>query len=300
MKFIEESIDLDKYEAITLFISYEERSLSLAKDLYTSRYNGKIYSIFCDDLPLERTQPHLDEIKQLFKDQVNLIPVSFNNPLPAIRAASRLDWSRSMLIDISCFNRGNLFPFFWSSGLGKTVFPDLGFVYTAPNNYGNWLSSDYEEPKNIIGFAGGHQFAKDRLLICAVGFEAERAISVIQAAEPSKVILTVGTVPTREEFCNRNQRTVEDVHGSKNYNICDINVSDPTVCIENLKSIIRNESAETEIHFAPFSTKISCLGIWALWLNDNNIRIWNAQPNTYNILNYSKGMAQPRYFRVVW
>lgn len=300
MNLFEAECSFSQLEMAVLFASYEERSTRIARDLLASGFEGVVHVLFCDDLPLERIKPSLDEISRLFMSKVKILPVSYNNPIPAIQAARNLDWHGTTLIDISCFNRGNLFPFLWASGLGKDYQPAVTFAYSAPTNYGNWLSADYDEPRNIIGFAGGLEFSRDRILVCVVGFEAGRANAVIQAAEPSKVILTVGTIPTREQFCERNERTVEEVHGSKNYEIREIDVSDPNASMENLGNIIKDFPDGTEINFAPFSTKLSCLGIWALWLHDNRIRIWNAQPKTYNLLNYSKGSMTPRYFRVDW
>lgn len=300
MNFFEAECNFGQLEMAILFASYEDRSTSVARNLLDSGFEGSVNVLFCDDLPSERIKSSLDEISRLFTSRVKIIPVSYHNPIPAIQAARNLDWHGTALIDISCFNRGNLFPFLWASGLGKDFQPAVTFAYSAPMNYGNWLSADYDEPRNIVGFSGGLEFSRDRILICVVGFEAGRAISVIQSAEPSKVILTIGTIPTREQFCGRNQRTVEEVHGSKNYMIYEINVSDPSACMENLGNIIRDFPDGTEINFAPFSTKLSCLGIWALWLQNKKIRIWNAQPKTYNLLNYSKGSMVPRYFHVDW
>ncbi|MFH1884634.1 MAG: hypothetical protein ABIL62_18205 [Planctomycetota bacterium] len=300
MFFKEGEIDCEKFETAVLFASYEERCTNVAKDLLEKGFRGTICVMFCNDLPLQRTETHLNQIKRLFESRHSVIPVSYHNPIPAIQFAKNFNSARSALIDVSCFNRGNLFPFLWASGLGKDKTAEVTFAYSAPEHYGDWLSADYDEPKNIVGFAGGWEFARDRILICVVGFEAQRALLVIQASEPSKVILTVGTVPTREQFCERNERTVEAVHGSKNYEIREINVSDPNLCERDLQQIISAFPSGTEINFAPLSTKISCLAIWALWLRDNKIRLWNAQPKNYNQLNYSKGNSAPRYFHVVW
>jgi len=300
MDFVETSADLSQIETAILFASYERRSITVAKNLYDSGFRGNVNVLFCEDLPPKRIKSYLDEIIHFFGNRTKMVPVSYHNPIPAIEAARNLNWTPYMLIDASCFNRGNLFPFLWSSQLGRLFTSDVTFAYSAPESYGDWLSADYGDPRNIVGFSGGLEFGRDRVLICIVGFEATRALAVIQSVEPSKVILTVGTIPTREQFCARNQHTVEELHGSKNYEIRNINVSDPGACMKDLKEILEEFPPETEISFAPFSTKLSCLAIWALWLENTKIRVWNAQPKTYNLLNYSKGSLAPRYFRVNW
>lgn len=300
MKFVEDKIDINYIELVIFFASYEERSIAVANHLVDKGYKGDVIIFFCEDLPQERIILNLSKLSDLFGSQLNKIPISYHDPFPMIESVKQINFPSSILVDISCFNRGNLFPFLWASRIGRDMKPDLTFAYTAPESYGSWLSADYDHPKNIVGFAGSLDIVKDRALICIVGYEAERALSVIQAVEPSKVILTVGTIPTKEEFISRNQTTVKEVHGSINYEIREINVNEPDKCMEDLLTIINKIEFRTEIHFAPFSTKLSCLAVWKLWLQDNKYRIWNAQPKTYNLMNYSKGSIPPRYFSVQW
>jgi hypothetical protein len=300
VNFFEFKPNFERFKTAILFASYEERCANVAGDLITSGFRGEVHILYCEDLPKESIKPKLHHLKSLFTHRIKMVPVLFRNPIPAIHAARKFDWEMPVLLDVSCFNRGNLFPFLWASALGIDVHPEISFAYSAPRSYGDWLSADYEEPKNIVGFSGGLEFARDRVLICAVGYETGRAIAVIRAAEPSRVILTVGTIPTLEEFCERNLKTVDEVHGSRAYEVHEIDVSDPSACKRDLESLTANFIDGTEVSFAPFSTKLSCLAIWALWLKDSSIRLWNAQPGLYNLLDYSKGSTKPRYFRVDW
>ncbi len=299
MQFIKEK-SIGQINDVILFASYEERSVCIAHELAKLGYGGSVKVFYCEDLSTPQIQDNLGTIESILSRNVQKIPVSYNNPIPMVKAAREMPRSDSILIDISCFNRGNLFPFLWSSGLGRECFINITFAYSPPENYGDWLSRDYEDPCNIIGFAGGLDFPKDRFLVCVVGYEVERALKVIAAAEPSQVFLTVGSKPTRVEFYERNRTAVERVLGSNNFEIQEIDVSDPNATLKDLCDIIKNITPGTAIDIAPFSTKLSCLGIWALWMQNKNIRIWNAQPKTYNLLNYSKGSTPPRYFSVEW
>jgi hypothetical protein len=300
MKFIEIK-DFDrKYDTIVLFISHEERSIEFIKKVKAVKESSQIYVLFNADYSSFPQENNLQYLKKKFPNNIHFIKLSIKNSLAVMRFARNLDWEGKTLIDITGFNRGNLFPFLWASKLGKIIFPDLQFAYVSPKKYGNWLARDYNPAKNLIGFSGDLEFAQDRLLICLVGYEIERAINVIKASEPSGVILTVGTIPTKDEFLQRNKNAVNEVYGSTNYKLEELDVSDPESCFKKLLSIYHTIGNRTATHIAPFNTKISCLSVWALWLFDDTIRLWNSQPATYNTIDYSKGIDKIRTFNVEW
>ena len=98
----------------------------------------------------------------------------------------------------------------------------------------------------------------------------------------------------------RNKRAVEEVLESSLYEIREVDVSNLTGSIKDLREILADAPQDSTIHIASFNTKLSCLAVWALWLENSGIRIWNARPKTYNVLAYSGGSAPPRYFSVGW
>lgn len=298
MKFFEQT-DTPSPDIAVLFASYEDRCLRVATELAESGYQGSTVVLHCDDLGSECSSKNVQRILGILPGAVS-VPVSFHDPIPAIRAAEMINWERSVLIDISCFNRGNLFPFLWSSRLGVESHSHVLFAYSSPEKYGSWLTLGYEEPHNIVGFPGGTTLSQDRILLCIVGYESERALQVIRAVEPSSVVLTVGSTPTKKAFLKRNKHVVEEVHGSSEYNVQSIDVSDPGRCLRDIEAILNSFSDSTAIHVAPFSTKLSCIAVWAYWLSNPDLRVWNAQPKTYNQLNYSKGSSAPRYFGIDW
>ena len=65
-------------------------------------------------------------------------------------------------------------------------------------------------------------------------------------------------------------------------------------------NILEDIRSEYSIYFAPFNTKISCIGMWSVWLKNRDISIWNAQPMEYNLLNYSKGFNSAKYYEIDW
>jgi hypothetical protein len=152
----------------------------------------------------------------------------------------------------------------------------------------------------MLGFGGRPGVSRERFGVCMVGYECDRAVAVIRAVEPSWVVLTVGSRPTRAEFLERNRDVVNEVLGSENYEITEIDVSDPNKSFTDLREIVNRAPANAAVYVAPLSTKLSCLAVWQLWLGQPSIRVCHAQPKSYNQLNYSKGSCPPRYFNVNW
>lgn len=300
MKFSEVQPNYVEASTAILFASYEERCMTVPRALRDAGFHGEAAVFHCEDLPNQSTSRNLSEIVSQCGFSARPVPVSFRDPVRIIRALTTIDLKGPLLVDVSCFNRSNLFPFLWASGLGKTGRDPVWFSYSAPGKYGPWFTREYDKPTNMLGFPGGLHFPETRVLLCAVGYETPRVLEVIKAAEPSRVILLLGTRPTRKEFEERNRQAVREVHGSTGFEIRQMDVSHPDNCLADLDTILTELGRPTGIHFAPFSTKLSCLAMWALWLTDPSIRIWNAQPKEYNILDYSKGSASPRYFRVDW
>lgn len=300
MRFHSRDVITDQYDSAIFFASYEPRCVEVARRLVASGYNGRATVFFCRDLDSSAITANVETMLDLLGGHARAVPVSYSDPAGMVHAVRALPLSESVLVDVSCFNRGNLFPFLWASTWGRLQFPHITFAYAAPQNYGNWLSRDYSAPRNIVGFPGSTEFPKERLLVCVVGYEVDRALAVVAAAEPSKVVLTVGSIPTKSEFLTRNRHAVELVHGSSAYEVVPIDVSDPQECMTGLAGILASASPDTSIGIAPFSTKLSCLAIWGLWVEKPSIRLWNAQPAIYNILSYSKGSLTPRCFDVVW
>lgn len=300
MNFTENKKISKDIETAVLFASYESRCLRVAKQLAESEFDGEVLIFYCDDIKSGLVYENLIQFDKVLGGKCKKIPISFVNPEPVITAARKIGSRNSLLIDVTCFNRENLFPFLWASRIGIDVCPSLQFAYTAPQKYGSWLSRDYHMAHNLLGFGGGFISGGNRNLMCLVGYEANRALAVIETAEPSSVILALGSIPTRSEFDKRNRTSVLEVLGSNNFRIEQINVTDPQICLNDLSRILKAQHPAASFHIAPFNTKLSCVAVYALWLKNPSIRIWNALPERYNVRGYSKGDTDPRYFNVVW
>ena len=173
--------------------------------------------------------------------------------------------------------------------------------YCGAEKYGPWLSRDYQSPRNILGFSGTLLEQPKRHLVCCVGFESDRALAVIEYLEPFSITLAVGSDPTKEEFIHRNRTSLIEVAGGQSrYNVTNLSVLDPDACGMELAAIVNDVDPDQSLHIAPFNTKLSCLSVFAIWSDRRDIRVWNAQPESYNIGSYSIGAKEPQFFNVDW
>jgi hypothetical protein len=300
MQFIQQELRCEAFDTALLFASYESRSVKAGALLAEKGFRGRVYVLYCDDVKSTSTENNVQFLSDLFGAQCRVLPVSYCNPTQIIVQTKQLDDVNSLFIDTSAFTRENLFAFLWARKFGVDRFPNIVFGYTAPDEYGDWLSSDYGRAHNIVGFGGTAESSAKRHLICCVGYESDRALAVIEALEPSKVTLVFGSTPTRQEFLARNKDVVTEVLGNSNFDVREIDVKNPKKCLSDLKEIKSASGTGVSVHIAPFNTKLSCLSVFALWLEDHSIRVWNALPNIYNIHNYSSGATMPECFGVAW
>jgi len=273
MKFAQTSLRCDEFDTALLFVSYEQRSTTIGSQLAEHGFRGKVIALYCEDVKSDLTRKHLDQLMSQHGQRCEVVPVSYLDATQIIVKTKRIDTADSLFVDTSAFTRENLFSFLWARKYGIDKLSPLIFGYTSPREYGPWLSSDYGRAHNILGFGGSTEWTANRHLICCVGFESERALAVIEALEPSRVTLAFGSVPTRDEFLSRNRDAVTAVLGNSNFDVREINVRDPTSCLSDLEAIVRKVGEGVSIHVAPFNSKVSCLSIFALWLENQSIPI---------------------------
>jgi hypothetical protein len=284
---------------VILFASYEQRCRVIARELAQHGYRGRVSILFCEDALSVEVEQTMRELTRLLP-QGEQVPVSVSDPRPIVDFGARLKESGAVLLDVTSFTRGNLFALLWAWGLGIDREPDVTIGYCPAASYGNWLSREFERPHNIVGFGGSARFQTERNLICLVGFDGDRAWTLVDYLEPSRVILCLGTNPSRLEFVERNKAAVGFVTGQQGGEIIELPVGDPNATLLALERVVVGIGASDTVHIGPFNNKLSCLATYACWLEHRDIRIWNVVPRTYNFLGYSEGSGDHRLFSIEW
>jgi hypothetical protein len=299
MRFTEiNRADLPKFDESIYFASYEDRCVAVALDQADGK-TGSASILHCEDIPSPQMAANLLRLQEICGDQGTSCRVSSTDPRPIIEFSMGLASIPAVLVDVTCFTRANLLTLLWAWDANHTDDQQIVFSYCPPDHYGPWLSRDFGTPHNIVGFSGPAAFARDRTLVCLVGFDSDRAWELIRYLEPTRVVLGVGT-PTRAEFESQNRDAIAEVLSHCDAQIVEIPVTDPSRTQEVLDALIAAEKSDDCVHVAPFNNKLSCLAAFSVWQKHPAIRMWNVLPAGYNYKGYSVGHRQPRYFRASW
>src|SRR5688572_20250984 len=97
-------------ETLVLFASYEERCVGVSEDLMQQGWRGRVYILHNTDVASERRVKNLRKLKIMWP-RASLVGLSVKRPTPMLRFVNKFIWDRRILVDITCFNRENLFAF---------------------------------------------------------------------------------------------------------------------------------------------------------------------------------------------
>ena len=202
------------------------------------------------------------------------------------------------LIDITTFTREALLMLVQYLKTVAKKGDEIEFIYAHAKEYsvGNsledkWLSKGIREVRSVLGFPGDLLPSRGNHLVMLVGFEHERALSLIRECEPSYLSLGLADEAERgtQPHQGTNVRTIQWLKSVLSTNYLDEFVFS-AYDAEKTRDILRRQLEKIKEHnaiIAPMNTKISTLGAALLALNDPSVQLCYAQPNSYNYRRYS-------------
>jgi hypothetical protein len=288
---------------IDVFISsasYESRCISVAASIDRSSVAAAVVAM--NDSYRETMQSEFTRLCGLFSEKCKPLHLSSHDP---IRSADKMagviggllrDSPQRILVDITTLTRElllMLMRFLQSSVVaGSTV----EFVYNRAKDYSvgdppkdKWLSRGIREVRSVLGYPGELLPSRKSHLIVLVGFEDERALSLIRQCEPSRVSLGLAdetepaTQPHQATNVARFSRLKSILDQVEKFQFKGYDAEATAGILQ--EQIARAPDLNTII--APMNTKISTVGAASLALRDAAIQLCYAQPNTYNYPNYS-------------
>jgi hypothetical protein len=170
-------------------------------------------------------------------------------------------------------------------------------VYTAADEYSiglppekKWLSKGVRDIRSVLGYPGTITPSRRSHLIVLVGFEADRALELIESYEPNVLSLGFGeeasAVGPHHQAINRlafRQIASKVIH----YTEFNFSATSPFDAEIALKEQIKLRP-DCNVLVAPMNTKLSTIGAAAVAFRDDNIRLCYASAMTYNVDNYSR------------
>lgn len=287
-----------QYNVFIASASFEERSLSAMRAIENIDFDKKIVSVSSAHVELfpenlqEFEQKGFIQIKNFNTDQV----VSVTNFIIEINKSIKENADASFLVDISTFTRQTLLILL---RVLRTILTDknkLQFLYTPAKEYSigltydeKWLSKGLLEVNSVFGYSGIIRPSRPYHLIILMGFEVERASSLINIYEPTKI--SIGYAKRSDSITEENylinkkkfDELLDEFPFAESFEFSCINVEE--IKTEILKQTKKYKNYNVVI--SPMNNKISTVSCALAAFENDEIQLAIAVPAVYNHENYS-------------
>ena len=285
--------------------SFESRCRSIVDSLGTVKVTRSIVAYNLDFLPVvSGNLAYLSEklSERTGKNQHFELGMDTSHPIrTADHIAHEVDAAiegggHRFVIDVTTFTRESLLILVrYLKGSLKTSDSVL-FLYAHAKEYSTgdedrekWLTKGIREVRSVLGYPGDLLPSRLNHLIILVGFEDERALSLIRECEPARISLGLGDPVepgTRPHQDVNEHRFAKLKHFLQSVSEFAFKGYDAEATYRTLKEQVRATPGLNTI-VAPMNTKVSTLGAAALALEDRSIQLCYAQANVYNHSRYS-------------
>ena len=325
MKFAWNEIDLHMKETYDLFIcsaSFEERCLSFVRSCPVNRLNNALIlqnkeynSYVAKNLAimkeiLSTKQIHYDEAVLSHKDPISFVDTIMNK-LNEAKAEKRFD---RVLVDITTFTHEMVLIML---RMLHVLHPNLNvsFTYANAGDYdpqsienitnisSKWLSKGISEIRSVIGYPGNPQPMNRNHLVIVVGYEYDRALSIISELEPSSLSLAFG----KSDSQTSEHKSFDKHYGAKEHfkeltssalasfpegmlHTFEISCDNPQKTKEEIKSHLHSigvEKERTNVTIFALNNKPSTLGVGLFGIENEYVQLCYAPALIYNYANYS-------------
>ena len=293
-------------DAFICCASFEERSKVAAECLEGSLVRHA-WIAYNQDFE-SHTRRNLEAIRSRFGDRRTLIKIDTSDPLlTADRIKDRLSTvladgpPKRIVVDITSFTRESLLILVNILMKQSHRQNTLEFLYTYAKEYSvgdeteaKWLSKGNREIRSVLGYSGDLVPSRPNHLIVLLGFEDERALSLIYECNPARISLGIAdendwaTAPHQEKnlSCLRRLQSVMDT--VEDFTFSGYDAKATKVRIQEVIA----RTPEYNAIVAPMNTKISTLGAAVAALEDPSIQVCYARATIYNVANYSNAGNQ--------
>jgi hypothetical protein len=289
----------DKYDVFIASSSFESRSLSVynaVKDKIT--FNHRVVAVStsnedqCVDSIKVFAEAGFSKVKVSSSDQL----LTVENIVNELNAILKTNPSASFLIDITTFTRQTLIILLRILRNLLTTNNQIQFVYTPAEEYSlglpvdeKWLTKGILDVNSVFGYSGKIRPSRPHHLVILMGFEVERASSLIMAYEPTKI--SVGYAKQKSSISDElyllNRKRFEELQsefpGLEAFEFSCTNVGE---CKADILQQA-NKYKEFNIVISPMNNKISTVACALAAFDNDAIQLAIAIPAVYNP-DYSK------------
>jgi len=286
------------YDVFIASASYEKRSLSIINAIDTEiKFDYRLVSL---------SLPHKDLIKENLsvfeKKGFTIVEVNNSNQIETVsnfvlQLNNILEKKpkASFLIDITTFTRQTLLILIRLLRNSLTNENQIQFLYTPAKEYApgldykdKWLTQGILEVNSVFGYSGIIRPSRPYHLIILMGYEVERASSLITAYEPSKI--TIGYARKDDSISNEhyelNKQKFDELliefSFAESFEFSCLKVSD---CEKDILAQAKKHIGYNVI-VSPMNNKISSVACALAAFDNDEIQLAIAIPALYNF-NYS-------------
>lgn len=293
----------NKYNLFLCQASFESRCLSISKHISRQKVDKTIIFFMRDYFAqVECNKSLLEDYWGVTSESIELLhsdPIfSADNMHESLRRVHQLAVVENVIIDITTFTHESLLMLI---KLIVLEFPSANITYVyanakeydaANNKDEKWLSKGIGDIRSVLGYPGDFLPAQKTHLIILVGYEVERATSIINLIEPSSLSLGYGRSGTattdkdqdaNEHYCHLIEQMSSSFHSITRFEVkCD----DPLdTCMKIEAQIQRHEG--TNIVIVPLNNKITTLGVALAAQRNPYVQLSYAPALLYNYADYS-------------
>lgn len=172
----------------------------------------------------------------------------------------------------------------------------VDLVYATADDYSvgdepgmKWLTKGIGEIRSVLGYAGMVLPARKLHLMVLTGFEGERAESLIDRSEASRISVGVGGQETSitSTHYHINRALVERL--AVKYPALETFTFSPSNAFDTRDALLKQAQKfpDHNVAIAPMNTKVSTVGAALAAFEDDAIQLCYATAHQYNIANYS-------------
>ena len=295
--------------------SFEERCKKAAIAL-----DSKVikHAIIAENMNLEvYVSKNSQYLMDLFGDRAIKAQINSGKPL---ETADSLDKALSAiqskgiqryLVDITTFTHESLLMLVRLLSLRLRPTDRVFFVYTSAAEYSvgdtddrKWLSKGIADIRSVLGYPGEYMPSRPTHLIVLVGYEHERAASLIEVFEPDRISLGHGTPGTAldpkhqraNELFLSLLKTTAGLYGERIGEFT-FSCDDPWDARDKILECMAS-SIGYNIVVAPMNTKISTIGTALAAMKNESARLCYVQTLLYNFENYSSAATSCHLFEI--
>lgn len=327
MKFTWNEIDnyiTDEFDLLITFASFEKRCFSLAQYIPPSKIKKAVIFYLCNNKEcLENNLDHLREILDKKNKLYEIVELNHDKPIEISNSMVEClnkyleNDSINIIVDVTTFTHEALLILLMLLKYNYTK-TKVSIAYSNAKEYdplGNkqkrsssmWLSKGIGDIRSILGYPGETLPTRQTHLIIIVGYEYDRALSIISDMEPTSLSLGFGKSDSYTTESHGDNKLNDKHFGAKRHfdevardslslvsknriYEFDISCNNPNQANEDLKlhlEDIKNEIVNKNILLFAMNNKLNTIGVGLYAFEHRDIQLCYAPALIYNYNNYS-------------